>query len=109
MQRPPTLPPSGAACKYGTLSILTGTKAMLTKSFLPPLSISVPSEPARSAKDFPRAKLEGRKLSMVTCYDYTFARLLVASAVDGILVGDSVAMVIQGHPSTGTAQLAVRR
>jgi 3-methyl-2-oxobutanoate hydroxymethyltransferase len=37
---------------------------------------------------------------MVTCYDYAFARLLAKSAVDGILVGDSVAMVVHGHAST---------
>ncbi|MDQ1474534.1 MAG: 3-methyl-2-oxobutanoate hydroxymethyltransferase [Bryobacterales bacterium] len=53
-----------------------------------------------SSSDFLRAKIEGRRLSMVTCYDYTFARLLSGSAIDGILVGDSVAMVMQGHPST---------
>jgi 3-methyl-2-oxobutanoate hydroxymethyltransferase len=50
--------------------------------------------------NFLRAKCEGRKLSMITCYDYTFARLLAGSAVDGILVGDSAAMVIHGHSST---------
>jgi 3-methyl-2-oxobutanoate hydroxymethyltransferase len=50
--------------------------------------------------DFLRAKAEGRKLSMVTCYDYTFARLLSKSPIDAILVGDSAAMVMQGHPST---------
>ena len=82
---------------------------MLTNSFPSPLSVSAPSEPARSAKDFLRAKLEGRKLSMVTCYDYSFARLLATSAVDGILVGDSVAMVIHGHPSTVTASLDMMR
>ncbi|HTD44433.1 MAG TPA: 3-methyl-2-oxobutanoate hydroxymethyltransferase [Bryobacteraceae bacterium] len=82
---------------------------MLTNSFPPPIAISAPSEPARSARDFPRAKLEGRKLSMVTCYDYSFARLLATSAVDGILVGDSVAMVIHGHPSTVTASLEMMR
>ena len=37
---------------------------------------------------------------MVTCYDYTFARLLSKSPIDGILVGDSAAMVMHGHPST---------
>src|SRR5713226_6203533 len=52
------------------------------------------------ARDFLRAKVECRKLSMVTCYDYTFARLLSRSAIDGILVGDSAAMVMHGHPST---------
>jgi 3-methyl-2-oxobutanoate hydroxymethyltransferase len=49
---------------------------------------------------FLRAKNEGRKLSMITCYDYTFARLLSKSAVDGILVGDSAGMVMHGHSST---------
>jgi 3-methyl-2-oxobutanoate hydroxymethyltransferase len=80
---------------------------MLNDSFLP--TISAPSEPARAAKDFLQAKLEGRKLSMVTCYDYTFARLLATSGVDGILVGDSVAMVMHGHPSTVTANMDMMR
>lgn len=82
---------------------------MLNDSFLPTTSVSAPSEPARSARDFLQAKLEGRKLSMVTCYDYSFARLLAASAVDGILVGDSVAMVMHGHPSTVTANMDMMR
>ncbi|MDP9112174.1 MAG: 3-methyl-2-oxobutanoate hydroxymethyltransferase [Acidobacteriota bacterium] len=50
--------------------------------------------------DFLRAKVECRKLSMVTCYDYTFARLLSKTTIDGILIGDSAAMVMHGHPST---------
>src|SRR5260370_17523993 len=59
--------------------------------------------------DFLRAKAEGRKLSMVTCYDYTFARLLSKSPIDGILVGDSAAMVMQGHPSTLSASTELMR
>lgn len=62
-----------------------------------------------SSTDFLRAKTEGRKLSMVTCYDYTFARLLAKSAVDGILVGDSAAMVMHGHASTVTASQELMR
>ncbi len=53
-----------------------------------------------NSKDFLRAKSERRRLSMVTCYDYTFARLLADSAIDALLVGDSAAMVVHGHPST---------
>jgi 3-methyl-2-oxobutanoate hydroxymethyltransferase len=53
-----------------------------------------------SGKDFLIAKTQQRKLSLVTCYDYTFARLLSKSAIDGILVGDSAGMVMHGHPST---------
>jgi 3-methyl-2-oxobutanoate hydroxymethyltransferase len=62
-----------------------------------------------SSRDFLRAKTEGRKLSMVTCYDYTFARLLSQSPIDGILVGDSAAMVMHGHPSTLSAGLELVR
>lgn len=62
-----------------------------------------------SSTDFLRAKVEGRKLSMVTCYDYTFARLLSKSAIDGILVGDSAAMVMYGHPSTLSANVELMR
>jgi len=61
------------------------------------------------AQDFLRAKAEGRKLSMATCYDYTFARLLAKTALDGILVGDSAAMVMHGHPSTLFADVELMR
>jgi len=61
------------------------------------------------AKSFLQAKCEGRKLSMVTCYDYTFARLLSQSAIDGILVGDSAAMVVHGHASTVSATVDLMR
>ena len=42
----------------------------------------------------------GEKIAMLTCYDASFARLLDAAAVDVLLVGDSLGMVIQGHAST---------
>ncbi|MBI2606453.1 MAG: 3-methyl-2-oxobutanoate hydroxymethyltransferase [Deltaproteobacteria bacterium] len=50
--------------------------------------------------DFRRMKLEGRKISMVTCYDYSFAKILNSTDVDCLLVGDSVSMVMHGFPST---------
>jgi 3-methyl-2-oxobutanoate hydroxymethyltransferase len=37
---------------------------------------------------------------MVTCYDYTSARIVAASNVDCILVGDSLAMTMHGHETT---------
>jgi len=46
---------------------------------------------------------------MVTCYDYTFARLLARSPIDAILVGDSVAMVVHGYDSTLHATDAMMR
>src|SRR5688572_15601386 len=54
----------------------------------------------KSVLDFAKAKTEGRKISMVTCYDASLARVLEATAVDCILVGDSAAMVMHGHPDT---------
>jgi 3-methyl-2-oxobutanoate hydroxymethyltransferase len=42
----------------------------------------------------------GEKITMLTCYDASFARLLDAAGVDVLLVGDSLGMVVQGHPST---------
>src|SRR5437868_8039847 len=37
---------------------------------------------------------------MVTAYDYPSARLVDEAGVDAILVGDSLAMVVLGHPNT---------
>ena len=45
-------------------------------------------------------KTKGRKFSMVTCYDYSFAKLINQSNIDFILVGDSLGNVILGHEST---------
>jgi 3-methyl-2-oxobutanoate hydroxymethyltransferase len=45
-------------------------------------------------------KHASRKLSMVTCYDASFARLVSESPIDLLLVGDSSAMVMEGHDST---------
>jgi len=41
-----------------------------------------------------------RKISMLTAYDYPIARLVDGAGVDGILVGDSLSMVVQGHENT---------
>lgn len=49
---------------------------------------------------FKEKKLKGNKICMITCYDYTSARILNQSQVDSILVGDSLAMTMYGHPST---------
>jgi 3-methyl-2-oxobutanoate hydroxymethyltransferase len=53
-----------------------------------------------STVDFVKKKRRGEKISMITCYDASFARIVDASAVDAILVGDSLGNVIQGHPNT---------
>lgn len=47
-----------------------------------------------------QAKQAGRKLVMLTCYDYGFAPTLDAAGVDVVLIGDSLGMVVQGNDST---------
>ena len=45
-------------------------------------------------------KADNKKISMLTCYDYTSAIIINQSNVDMILVGDSAAMVMHGHNTT---------
>ena len=45
-------------------------------------------------------KKAGKKISMITCYDYTSARLLEKAGVDTVLVGDSLGMTMLGYDST---------
>ena len=49
---------------------------------------------------FKQAKAEGKKLTMLTAYDYTTARLVDGAGVDSILVGDSLGNVILGYEDT---------
>ena len=49
---------------------------------------------------FTALKAAGRKITMLTAYDYTTAGLLDSTGIEGILVGDSLAMVVQGHANT---------
>lgn len=53
-----------------------------------------------SALDIQKIKRSGRKIVMVTAYDYTSARLADSIGVDIILVGDSASMVMMGMKDT---------
>ena len=54
----------------------------------------------KSSLDLVSMKRQGKRIAMLTCYDYTMARLLDASGVDAILVGDSLGCVMLGYPDT---------
>ena len=45
-------------------------------------------------------KANGEKISMLTAYDYTMAKIVDTSGVDVILVGDSASNVMAGHETT---------
>lgn len=45
-------------------------------------------------------KSRGEPIVCLTCYDASFAQLMETAGVDLLLVGDSLGMVVQGHPST---------
>jgi 3-methyl-2-oxobutanoate hydroxymethyltransferase len=47
-----------------------------------------------------KMKQAGERITMLTAYDATFARLLDTARIDALLVGDSLGMVVQGHSST---------
>ncbi|MCK5902392.1 MAG: 3-methyl-2-oxobutanoate hydroxymethyltransferase [Cocleimonas sp.] len=51
-------------------------------------------------KKLKKMKQAGDKITMLTAYDASFARLLDQQKIDVILVGDSLGMVMQGHDST---------
>lgn len=51
-------------------------------------------------QDFFKKKSEGRKITMLTAYDYPFAQIVDEAGIDAILVGDSLGMVVQGLDNT---------
>lgn len=58
-----------------------------------------------TVRTFARSKAEGVPLAMLTAYDYTLARLVDASGVDAILVGDSAGNVMAGYATTVPVRL----
>ena len=50
--------------------------------------------------DFSAMKERGEKISMITAYDYSTAKLVDASGINSILVGDSLGMVMLGYEDT---------
>ena len=47
-----------------------------------------------------KMKASGEKISMLTAYDYSFAKIIDAAGIDVILVGDSASNVMAGHETT---------
>lgn len=54
---------------------------------------------------FKELKDQNKKISMITCYDYTFAQIINSTDINCILVGDSAAMTMHGHANTICADI----
>ncbi len=54
----------------------------------------------KTVTTFANAKINGEKLTMLTAYDYSTAKLIDEAGVDSILVGDSLGNVILGYEDT---------
>lgn len=60
-----------------------------------------PEPPARmTVPRFVAAKAKGRKLAMLTAYDFPWAEIVDAAGVDAVLVGDTLGNVVQGKATT---------
>ncbi|MCO4759902.1 MAG: 3-methyl-2-oxobutanoate hydroxymethyltransferase [Myxococcales bacterium] len=80
----PTTPTDGPVAVYSAVSPGGGSK---------------PRKPVR-LPTLARMKRKGTRITAVTCYDATFARLVDDAHIDVVLVGDSLGNVIQGQEST---------
>ena len=61
---------------------------------------------AINVRQLAERKRDGAKITMLTCYDYTFARLLDTSDIDIVLVGDSLGNVMLGYQDTTQVRLS---
>lgn len=59
----------------------------------------------KSVLDFKKMKQAKQPISMLTCYDFTMAQILNETAVDCLLVGDTLAMLMHGHSTTVPATM----
>lgn len=65
------------------------------------MSVNVKKEVKKvTTNTLQKMKAEGEKVSMITAYDFSFARLFDDAGIDVILVGDSASNVMAGHETT---------
>ncbi len=78
---------------------------ILLRSFAKQLILSImsairPQNKRMTTHSVQEMKRKGEKISMLTAYDYTLARMVDAAGTDIILVGDSASNVMAGHETT---------
>ena len=50
-------------------------------------------------------KTAGEKITMLTAYDYSMAKIVDEAGIDAILIGDSLGMVVLGYESTSKVKM----
>lgn len=61
---------------------------------------SGPTRKTMTVPAFMKSKKDGKKLTVLTAYDYLWAQILDEAGIDAILVGDTLSMVVQGNSTT---------
>ena len=70
-------------------------------SFMSVSKTTMTKPPARvTTRELLAMRRSGRAISMLTAYDFPMAQVLDEAGIDILLVGDSLAMVVQGHETT---------
>ena len=66
------------------------------------MAASTPENPPPrvTTRSLQKIRRDGGNISMLTAYDYPTAEVLDEAGIDLLLVGDSLAMVVQGHDTT---------
>src|SRR5215212_7472769 len=64
------------------------------------MSVNAPEVKRITTNTLQRMKEHGEKISMLTAYDFSFAKIIDAANIDVILVGDSASNVMAGHETT---------
>ncbi len=78
----------------------------MAPSDAPPYGAPAPRPARLTVPALVAAGRDGSRIAMLTCYDASFAAQCDAAGVDALLIGDSLGMVFQGHPSTLPVTLA---
>ena len=62
--------------------------------------------PILTVQDLHKLYQQKQKIAIATCYDASFASMMVAAGLDALMIGDSLGMVVQGRKSTLGVELA---
>src|SRR5215212_1116738 len=64
------------------------------------MSVNAPEVKRITTNTLQKMKTTGKRISMLTAYDFSFAKIFDAAGIDVILVGDSASNVMAGHETT---------